>query len=1218
VRRLGQNKKAANQATVIILAIAILASAVAAFHFSTTVGAANSKGTQPGLQEATTQKAAIQKAATQKQLSSKSLSLPLFFEPNQGQTDRRVKFLARGKGYGLFLTSDEAVLELQPSASLCGGGALPRDGAKPQTCQPAPRSEPPLNAVIRMRLAGANSSSRVSGTSPLPGKSNYFIGNDSAKWRNNIPQFGGVEYQSVYRGVDLLYYGNQNQLEYDFRVAPGADPNQIALNFDGAKARIVPSDSRPSANSNFNSADPGSYDPGSADAGSNDSGDLILATASGDIRFHAPRIYQPAVPATASSPGSAEKSITGSFRQLAGNKIGFAIGDYDRSRELVIDPILTYSTYLGGANGNENYVQVAVDSNLLIYVAGSTTSPNFPLSPQPSSNPPYQLTYPGGAQNIFIAVINTSLQPPAYVGTPSPQIVYSTYLGGTGTDILTGIAVDSAFGIYVTGTTTSTDFPTTASNAFQPTATFSGNQTHGFLSVIAKTAIPTPVYQLSYSTYLAGNGSDIVAGLAIDPNCGGQSCNAYLTGSTTSTNDISNYFPANPNGYQRTSNAPANTSNYPQFFASKINPNASGQASMLYSTYFGGGNPATGVIAGCSPTSITPPCGGIAVDTSGNMYITGTTNMLSVPGTNNSAQFPILNAQQPCLNQSSTNTSCSSSSTDTDAFVAKIYPVYSGAASLIYSTYLGGNASDTGNAIAVDSSDNAYVTGQTYSASGWSYSGTEFQPVGYIGNGDAYIAEIGSLTGSQSGAVYPLSYFTYLGGNNTVGNAIQVNSLAMAFVAGTTSGNLAPANPIQSNPPISTYNGGTANGQDAFVAAISTTSGGQDVTPPGPLGDFLSYLGGSGSDSGTGIALDLYGTIYVAGTTGSSDFPLTTIPIPLQPTLASNSSTDAFVTKIGALSALTITQPAASPNPNPAPIGGTPVAFTYNITNSGPDTASQVTFSSTVSTNVGLAALASPPAGKMDAGTGTCTTSEGTNDIVSCVIPTINPGSLATVEVDVTTNDTTTPVVNTVSVSSFATANGTSGQIGGPSQTATLSDFLMTASNPVPTINAGQSATITVNFCPQNPLLGYQGTITPSESISPTMDTSTSPTFTPTPVNLTGSACASTALTIATVARPTTTGSLSRPGSFYAAFLPIGGLSLIGLGLGARGKRRRWLLAASLCLLAAVIMLLPSCGSSSTTAATPGGTQAGTYNITVTGSASAGASHTAVVQLRVN
>ncbi len=181
----------------------------------------------------------------------------MFFEPNQGQTDPQVKFMARGAGYGLFLTADEAVLELQQ----------PVPSPRTATAIPAPKP----NSWIRMKLAGANASARVSGTSPLPGKSNYFIGDDRSQWRSGIPQFARVQYQAVYPGVDLVYYGNQGQLEYDFRVAPGADPNQIALNFTGASAHIMP-------------------------ANSADAGDLVLSTANGDIRFHAPHVYQPAAP----------------------------------------------------------------------------------------------------------------------------------------------------------------------------------------------------------------------------------------------------------------------------------------------------------------------------------------------------------------------------------------------------------------------------------------------------------------------------------------------------------------------------------------------------------------------------------------------------------------------------------------------------------------------------------------------------------------------------------------------------------------------------------------------------------------------------------------------------------------------------------------------------------------------------------------------------------
>ena len=301
------------------LAAAVLATAGIVFYFGTAVHAAQASG--PVSAE---RRSAERSFAAPKALSSTTISLPLFFEPNQGQTAPQVKFLAHGAHYGLFLTADEAVLELQHSAASTPPSVLSSQFSVPST-------QASTNAVIRMRLAGANASARVSGASPLPGKSNYFIGNDPSKWRSGIPQFARVEYKSVYPGVDLVYYGNQGQLEYDFRVAPGAKPNQIALSFNGASAHIVSGDS-------------------------GDSGDLVLSTANGDVRFHAPRIYQPAAPQS----GNAEKAVAGSFRQLAGNKIGFTIGDYDHSRELVIDPILIYSTYLGGT-GTEGLVQIAVD-----------------------------------------------------------------------------------------------------------------------------------------------------------------------------------------------------------------------------------------------------------------------------------------------------------------------------------------------------------------------------------------------------------------------------------------------------------------------------------------------------------------------------------------------------------------------------------------------------------------------------------------------------------------------------------------------------------------------------------------------------------------------------------------------------------------------------------------------------------------------------------------
>src|SRR5271169_1175637 len=326
-------EKTGNGMKVALVAAAVLAIASVMFYFGTAVHAAKASGPGSTEQRSAERASADQRSAEQvfaphQAIPSHSVSLPLFFEPNQGQVAPPVKFLAHGAGYGLFLTADEAVLDLRRAG----------------------KGQPSSGSVVRMRLDGANSSASVSGVSPLPGKSSYFIGNDPSKWRRDIPQFARVQYQAVYPGVDLVYYGNQGQLEYDFRVAPAADPNQIALSFQGASARIVPGDS-------------------------GGSGGLVLSTANGEVRFHAPRVYQPAAPqsATGNASGSAEKAVAGAFRQLADNKIGFTIGEYDHSRELVIDPTLTYSTYLGGSN-TESLVRVAVDSSLNIYLAGSTNS----------------------------------------------------------------------------------------------------------------------------------------------------------------------------------------------------------------------------------------------------------------------------------------------------------------------------------------------------------------------------------------------------------------------------------------------------------------------------------------------------------------------------------------------------------------------------------------------------------------------------------------------------------------------------------------------------------------------------------------------------------------------------------------------------------------------------------------------------------------------------
>ncbi len=1130
----------------VLLAAGVIAAAGVVFYFGTAVRSAKSGGAESA------QISAQRRSASLQALSSHplSLSLPMFFEPNQGQTDPQVKFMARGAGYGLFLTADEAVLELQQPVP------------SPRTAAAIPAPKP--NSWIRMKLAGANASARVFGTSPLPGKSNYFIGDDRSQWRSGIPQFARVQYQAVYPGVDLVYYGNQGQLEYDFRVAPGADPNQIALNFTGASAHIMP-------------------------ANSADAGDLVLPTANGDIRFHAPHVYQPAAPGN----GSTEKTVAAGFRQLADNKISFAIGDYDHSRELVIDPVLTYSTYLGA--GGESLVKIAIDASDNIYLAGSTTSAYFFPPPTEGASPPLQNTL-NGAQNLFIAVINPTPQ------AGFPELLYATYLGGNGTDSLAGIAVDSSRDIYVTGTTTSTNFPNTA-NAFQTAAVVNANGgfpgTHGFLSAISLGL--NSVYSLTYSTYLAGNGVDTVTGLAIDNSCisnnATASCNAYITGVTTSQNGPNNGFPANPNAFQFLSNSPGNA----QFFASKLYTAGSGFQSMLYSTYFGGGNfGATDIAIG----------GGIAVDpttTNPNMYFTGTTNQLGVQSGGLLA-FPLFNAQQSCLNEASKTNCNSNSPTDTtDAFVAKISPNQP-ASVPIYSTYLGGSGNDYGYGVAVDTTSSAYIIGAT-SSDDWACLGcpagfqTAYAGTAGTGNSNGFIAKIGNIVGSQ----YPLNYFTWLGGSGPDSvQDIKVDSTGSAHVAGTTfSSNFPIVNGLLPGP-TSPYNGSVYSGEgDAFVALISTTLAG--TFPTAPAGDYSSYLGGSGADQGTGVALDVFGAAYVAGATRSTDFP-TTAATAYQPTLVGTQN--AFVSKIGASSILSLTVPNNSPTPNPV-AAGNQISFTFNITNTGTDNANLVVFDALGLPTTGLTGT---PFAQITSGAGGCDSVVGST--ISCSIPTLAVNAVAAVQVNMTPS---IPVINsTITISGIASANGgpLSGAVAQP--LANVVDFQVTATALTPTVNAGDTATILVNFCPISQF-GYNATITPSQTSNPSMVTATAPSFNPTTVTIAGTACATTTLSIATVARPVNGGSLFRRGPIYAALLPIGGLSLLGVGIGAAGrKRRRWLIGIFLCVIACVLLLEPGCGSASSATPTSTGTLAGTYTITITGSAGGAASHNTLVFVTVH
>ncbi|MGD0792207.1 MAG: Ig-like domain repeat protein [Terriglobales bacterium] len=730
--------------------------------------------------------------------------LPLSFEANHGQTDGRVKFLSRTSGYSLFLTGDEAVLALRgkksspqgvkPSSLAARSGTLRLRSGQALEAVPFPKTvhgtssnkndaaaDRTTGGVLRMKLRNANSAAKVTGLDELAGTSNYFIGNDPAKWRTNVPTYAKVKYEGIYSGIDLVYYGNQRQLEYDFIVAPGADPRRIEFGVLGAKR--IRRDER---------------------------GDLVLRMemGEGEIRWHKPLVYQ--------EKNGTRQEIAAHYAITEKNRVRFEVARYDATKPLYIDPLI-YSTYLGGSNTDEGY-SIAVDSAGNAYVIGTTCSSNFPTANawQPSYGGSCHFDwwerYFGG--DAFVTKINAS----------GSALVYSTYLGGSGDDMGNGIAVDSAGNAYVVGTTCSTDFPTM--NALQPV--YAGgscdymNGHRGGDAFVAK--INASGSALVYSTYFGGSGDDFGGsdsedevghgnGIAVD-----SSGNAYFTGHTASTD-----FPTTPGSFQTTYGGGVDA------FVTKLNPTG---AALIYSSYLGGSSGDGG--------------SGIALDSTGNAYVTGQTT---------STDFPTSNPLQPTFGGG------------VDAFVSKVDPTGS---SLVYSTYLGGSWVDRGYGIAVDSSENAYVTGYTTT--------NDFPttPGAYntVCGPEVFVTKIDS-----SGA---LAYSTCLGGG--IGQGMAVDSKGNAYATGYTTSTGFPTTPGAFQ---TTCGGGKYCGfyPDAFVTKLN---------PTGSALIYSTYLGGKPADEGRGIAVDSAGNAYVTGFTYGA-FPIT--PGAFQ-TIFGGAYSDAFVTEL--------------------------------------------------------------------------------------------------------------------------------------------------------------------------------------------------------------------------------------------------------------------------------------------------------------------------------
>ncbi len=411
-------------------------------------------------------------SVTKSRVSEAYGKLPLSFQANQGQANDRVKFLSRGRGYSLFLTSTEAVLALHKSS---GPNAQHGIGTVPTTTE-LKNNQATWLTVLRMRFVEASRNPKVTGLEELPGKVNYFIGNDPKKWHTNIPTYAKVKYQDVYPGVDLIYYGNQRQLEYDLIVAPGTDPKVITLAFEGA-------------------------DKFEIDAQDN----LILHAVGEQIRLHKPLIYQDVK--------NVRQKISGGYVLKDNHKIGFRVAAYDASQPLIIDPVLSYSTYLGGS-GHDYGDGIVVDSDGNAYVTGSTNSVILPVPPPPYSmsttDIPFQPELAGGYDAFVVKLSNDG-----------SALIYGTYLGGNGDDVGHGIAVDSSGNAYVTGRNFSSDFPTT-------TGAFDESHNGSYDAFVTKLN-PTGS-SLVYSTFLGGSESDYGNDIAVDT-----SDNIYVTGRTYSS-----------------------------------------------------------------------------------------------------------------------------------------------------------------------------------------------------------------------------------------------------------------------------------------------------------------------------------------------------------------------------------------------------------------------------------------------------------------------------------------------------------------------------------------------------------------------------------------------------------------------------------------------------------------------------------------------------------
>jgi len=599
--------------------------------------------------------------------------LPLTFEANRGQSNSQVKFLSRGNGYTAFLTAGGLTLALHP-----------KNGAPaPGTQNTSAVVESHLLPVVHMSLLGAAKNPRISGEDLQPGRINYFLGNDPAKWLTNVPNFAKIRYKDVYPGIDLIYYGNHRQLEYDFEIKPGADPHKIRFEISGTTQIALDTE-----------------------------GNLELQVGGEQLRLQCPAVYQ--------GSSNSRTPVNGHYVVTDRTHVAFEVAAYDSSKPLTIDPVLIYATYLGGS-GTDLATGIAVDASGSVYLAGYSNSVDFPVTATGSLSP--------NSNHVFVAKLDPA----------GANLVYADYIGGNGADYGLALVLDGANDVYVTGSTTSSNFP--AVKAYQPQQP---GPYAGFL-----TRVSADGSSLLYSSYLGGNSFDQPAGIAID-NLG----QVFVAGSTMSQN-----FPLT-NAYQPS--ALPNQGGVYGFYGFLTKFSADG-SSLVYSTYLAG-NSVVAQDCGipCWPAPYNQ-ISAVSVDANGAAYVTGTTNADNFPTTPGAFLTSNSTQQGPTV-----------------GFLSK----FTSAGALAYSTYFYGSSENPiqVNAIAVDDSGASYITGYAVSDGSFPITSTGICDPGAYGFGCSYaFVTKFDPTGST------LLYSTFLGQNNYANpRSIQVDAAGNAYVLAST------------------------------------------------------------------------------------------------------------------------------------------------------------------------------------------------------------------------------------------------------------------------------------------------------------------------------------------------------------------------------------------------------------------------------------------------